>query len=117
MVINVASISGIIATATMSSLAYGAAKAGLIHLTRGLAVALAPKVRVNAVAPAFTDTPWMKNHYGASYKRVIAGAAGNYPLRRIATPEDVAAAIVGLVTGGDFVTGQTLIVDGGLSLS
>ena len=117
MVVNVASISGVIATATMSSLAYGASKAALIHLTRGLAVALAPKVRVNAVAPAFTDTPWMKKHYGASYKQVMAGAASNYPLRRIATPEDIAAAIVGLVTGGDFVTGQTLIVDGGLSLS
>ncbi|MFQ5962344.1 MAG: SDR family oxidoreductase [Candidatus Methylomirabilales bacterium] len=48
---------------------------------------------------------------------MIARAASNYPLRRIARTEDVAEAIVGLVTGGDFVTGQTLIVDGGLSLS
>ncbi len=48
---------------------------------------------------------------------MVARAASNYPLNRIATPEDVAAAIVSLVTGGDFVTGQTLIVDGGLSLS
>jgi NAD(P)-dependent dehydrogenase (short-subunit alcohol dehydrogenase family) len=117
MIINVSSISGIIAPATMSSLAYGTAKAALIHLTRGLAVALAPRVRVNAVAPAFTDTPWMKNHYRGDYKQVIAKAASNYPLKRIAKPEDVASAIVGLVTGGDFVTGQTLIVDGGLSLS
>jgi NAD(P)-dependent dehydrogenase (short-subunit alcohol dehydrogenase family) len=117
MIVNVASISGVIAPATMSSLAYGAAKAALIHLTRGLAVALAPRVRVNAVAPAFTDTPWMKNHYRGDYRQVIARAAANYPLKRIAKPEDVASAIVGLVTGGDFVTGQTLIVDGGLSLS
>ncbi len=116
-VINVSSISGILATATSSSLAYGAAKAALIYLTRGLAVALAPKIRVNAVAPAFTDTQWMRNHYGADYDQVIARAAANYPLRRIAKTEDVAEAIVGLVTGGDFVTGQTLIVDGGLSLS
>jgi 3-oxoacyl-[acyl-carrier protein] reductase len=72
---------------------------------------------VNAVAPAFTDTPWMKNHYRGDYRQVIARAAANYPLKRIAKPEDVASAIVGLVTGGDFVTGQTLIVDGGLSLS
>ena len=117
MIVNVASISGIIAPATMSSLAYGAAKAALIHLTRGLAVALAPRVRVNAVAPAFTDTPWMKNHYRGDYRRVIAKAAANYPLKRVAKPADVASAILGLVTGGDFVTGQTLIVDGGLSLS
>lgn len=116
MVVNVSSISGIIAPATMSSLAYGTAKAALIHLTRGLAVALAPKVRVNGVAPAFTDTPWMRDHYGADYDQVVTRAASTYPLKRIATPEDVAAAIVGLVTGGDFVTGQTLIIDGGLSL-
>jgi 3-oxoacyl-[acyl-carrier protein] reductase len=117
MVVNVASISGVLAPATMSSLPYATAKAALIHLTRGLAVALAPEVRVNAVAPAFTDTPWMKKHYGADYDQVTAKAAAGYPLKRIATPEDVAAAIVGLVAGGDFVTGQTLIVDGGLSLS
>jgi len=117
MVVNVASISGIIATATSSSLAYGTAKAALIYLTRALAVALGPKVRVNAVAPAFTDTGWMQRHYGDDYQRVISQAAANYPLRRIATPEDIAAAIVSLVTGSDFVTGQTLIVDGGLSLS
>ncbi len=116
MVVNVSSISGIIAPATMSSLAYGTAKAALIYLTRSLAVALAPNVRVNAVAPAFTDTKWMRDHFGADYEQVIARASTKYPLQRIATPEDVAAAIVGLVTGGDFVTGQTLIVDGGLSL-
>ncbi len=117
MVINVSSISGVIAPSTMSSLAYGTAKAALIYLTRGLAVALGPQVRVNAVAPAFTGTQWMRDHYGADYADMVSRASGNYPLRRIATPEEVAQAIVGLITGGDFVTGQTLIVDGGLSLS
>jgi 3-oxoacyl-[acyl-carrier protein] reductase len=107
----------VIAPSTMSSLAYGAAKAALIHVTRMLAVALAPEVRVNGVAPAFTDTPWMKEHYGARYDEVVARAAEAYPLRRIAKPEDVAAAIVSLVTGSDFVTGQTLLVDGGLTLA
>lgn len=116
MVVNVSSISGIIAPATMSSLAYGTAKAALIYLTRSLAVALAPKVRVNAVAPAFTDTKWMREHYGGEYDETVAKAAASFPLQRIATPDDVAAAIVGLVTGGDFITGQTLIVDGGLGL-
>jgi 3-oxoacyl-[acyl-carrier protein] reductase len=117
MVINVSSISGVLAPTTMSSLAYGTAKAALIYLTRGLAVAMAPNVRVNGVAPAFTDTPWMSQHFGADYQRVIAQAAADYPLKRIARPEDIAGAILGLITGGDFVTGQTLIVDGGLSLS
>lgn len=117
MVVNVASISGVLAPSTISSLAYGTAKAGLIYLTRGLAVALAPRVRVNCVAPAFTDTDWMRDHFGAEYEQVVARASATFPLKRIATPEDVAAAILGLVTGGDFVTGQTLLVDGGLSLS
>jgi NAD(P)-dependent dehydrogenase (short-subunit alcohol dehydrogenase family) len=59
----------------------------------------------------------MSQHFGADYRQVIAQASAGYPLKRIATPEDVAGAILGLITGGDFVTGQTLIVDGGLSLS
>lgn len=117
MIVNVSSISGVLSPLTMSSLAYGTAKAALIHLTRGLAVAMAPKVRVNCVAPAFTDTPWMSSHYGENYQQVIAEASAGYPLQRIATPDEVAGAILGLITGGDFVTGQTLIVDGGLSLS
>jgi 3-oxoacyl-[acyl-carrier protein] reductase len=117
MIINVSSISGVLAPSTMSSLAYGTAKAALIYMTRGLAVAMAPKVRVNCVAPAFTDTPWMSQHFGAEYQQVVAKASLGYPMQRIATPEDIAGAIIGLITGGDFVTGQTLIVDGGLSLS
>jgi len=117
MIVNISSISGVLSPSTMSSLAYGTAKAALIHLTRGLAVAMAPKVRVNCVAPAFTDTPWMSEHYGTNYQQVIAQASAGFPLQRIATPEEVAGAILGLITGGDFVTGQTLIVDGGLSLT
>jgi 3-oxoacyl-[acyl-carrier protein] reductase len=117
MIVNISSISGVLSPSTMSSLAYGTAKAAVIHLTKGLAVALAPKVRVNCVAPAFTDTPWMSEHYGTNYQQVIAQASAGFPLQRIATPEEVAGAILGLITGGDFITGQTLIVDGGLSLS
>ena len=59
----------------------------------------------------------MSSHYGANYQQVIAQASAGYPLQRIATPDEIAGAILGLITGGDFVTGQTLIVDGGLSLS
>ncbi len=117
MIVNVSSISGVLAPSTMSSLAYGTAKAALIYMTRGLAMAMAPRVRVNCVAPAFTDTPWMSQHFGADYPQVISKASVGYPLQRIATPDDIAGAILGLITGGDFVTGQTLLVDGGLSLS
>jgi 3-oxoacyl-[acyl-carrier protein] reductase len=117
MVVNVSSISGVLAPSTMSSLPYGTAKAALIYLTKGLAAALAPRVRVNCVAPAFTDTPWMSEHFGAEYPQAIAKASAGFPLQRIASADEVAGAILGLITGGDFVTGQTLIVDGGLSLS
>jgi 3-oxoacyl-[acyl-carrier protein] reductase len=117
MVVNVSSISGVLAPSTISSLAYGTAKAALIYLTKGLAVALAPEIRVNCVAPAFTDTPWMSEHFGPDYREIMAKASADFPLQRIATPDDIAGAILGLITGGDFVTGQTLIVDGGLSLS
>jgi 3-oxoacyl-[acyl-carrier protein] reductase len=117
MVVNVSSISGVLAPPTLSSLPYGTAKAALIYLTKGLAAALAPQVRVNCVAPAFTDTPWMSEHFGAEYPQAIAKASAGFPLQRIASADEVAGAILGLITGGDFVTGQTLIVDGGLSLS
>jgi 3-oxoacyl-[acyl-carrier protein] reductase len=117
MIVNVSSISGILAPATLSSLPYGAAKAALIYITRALAVALAPGVRVNAVAPAFTDTPWMREHFGGAYDETIARASLQFPLRRIASAEDIAGAIAGLITGGDFVSGETLVVDGGLRLS
>src|SRR6267142_687741 len=73
--------------------------------------AQARKIRVNCVAPAFTDTPWMSGHYGENYQQVISQASAGYPLQRIATPDEVAGALLGLITGGDFVTGQTLIVD------
>lgn len=115
-IVNVSSISGVLALETASSIAYSASKAALIALTRSLAVAMAPNVRVNAVAPAFTDTAWMREHYGAEYDERVARASRVIPLKRIAKPEDVAAAMVSLVTGGDFVTGQTLLVDGGLSI-
>jgi NAD(P)-dependent dehydrogenase (short-subunit alcohol dehydrogenase family) len=115
-IVNVASISGVLALETASSIAYSASKAALISLTRSLAVALAPRVRVNAVAPAFADTGWMRSHYGDEYDDRVATAARGFPLGRVARAEDIAAAIVALVTGGDFVTGQTLLVDGGRSI-
>ena len=79
MIVNVSSISGVIAPSTMSSLAYGTAKAGLIYMTRGLAVALGPEIRVNAGGAAFTDTQWMRDHYGADYDAIIERASANYP--------------------------------------
>jgi NAD(P)-dependent dehydrogenase (short-subunit alcohol dehydrogenase family) len=59
----------------------------------------------------------MRTHYGAEYPERLARAAANIPLGRVASPDDVAAAIVSLISGSDFVTGETLMVDGGLTLS
>jgi NAD(P)-dependent dehydrogenase (short-subunit alcohol dehydrogenase family) len=115
-IVNVASISGVLALDTASSIAYSASKAALISLTKSLAVALAPQVRVNAVAPAFTDTSWMRDHFGAGYDERVAAAARTFPLGRIARADDVSRAVIALVVGGDYITGQTLMIDGGRSI-
>jgi 3-oxoacyl-[acyl-carrier protein] reductase len=113
-IVNVASIAGI--RAVGSSIAYAASKAGLINLTVGLARVLAPEVRVNCVAPGFIDTRWLREGMGQLYEPAKQSTAQQTPLRRVATPEDVAQVILSLIEGADFVTGQTVIVDGGNSL-
>ena len=85
---------------------HGVSKAGVAAMTHALAAALAPRVRVNAVAPGFVLAP-----VGAAsaQRRAFARAT---PLRRIGSPADVAAAVVYLLSA-DYVTGETLFVDGG----
>jgi 3-oxoacyl-[acyl-carrier protein] reductase len=106
-VVNTASISGF--GVRGSSIPYAASKAGLINLTRALARALAPDVRVNAVAPGLVETPWTKP-WPASRKQATLERT---LLRRLAQPEDIADAILYLAAGASFMTGQTLILDGG----
>jgi 3-oxoacyl-[acyl-carrier protein] reductase len=108
-VVSTASIAGL--NAVGSSIAYGASKAALINMTRNLARALAPDVRVNAVAPGLVDSPWTKD-WPAERKR---DAIEKTPLRRMCRPEDIAEAMFFLAVGGAMITGQTLVVDGGLS--
>jgi len=107
-IVNVGSVAGIIAAG--SSLPYAVSKAALHHLTRTLAQALAPAVRVNAVAPGLVDTPWTAG-WGAN-EAVVART----PLGRAATPEDVADIVVSLART-PFATGQVVVVDGGLTLT
>lgn len=105
-IINVASTGGL--TGTASSMAYVASKAGLLGITKSLARALAPEIRVNAIAPGLIRTgfaSWTEEHY-----RPGDAAA---PLGRLATVEDVAAAALYLATAGG-VTGETIVVDSGL---
>ena len=91
---------------------YAASKAGVIGLTRAIALDLAPhRIRVNAIAPGTTDTA--QPRYGMSEEE-LAAAGDAIPLGRIATPEDVAALAVFLLSGESaHVTGQTLHVNGG----
>lgn len=106
-IVNTASNSGF--TTRGSSLAYAASKAGLINMTRSLARALAPSVRVNAVAPGYVDTPWTKKWPDARRKDAMQRSF----LNRAATPEDIAEVIVFLAAGAAYVNGQTIVLDGG----
>jgi len=91
---------------------YSIAKAGLLMLTKTLAKELAPAVRVNAIAPGVVQWPDTdnKNKFDAALcEKIIART----PLKRIGTPQDIANAAVFLVQHADYMTGQTLIIDGG----
>ncbi len=107
-VVNTASVAGLAPLG--SNMVYGASKAALIRLTSYLARALAPEVRVNAVAPGYIDTPWTKEWP----EEVKQGAIARTPLKRACLPEDIAETILFFAAGAAMVTGQTLVVDGGL---
>jgi 3-oxoacyl-[acyl-carrier protein] reductase len=108
-VVNVSSIAGI--SGKGSSIPYAVSKAAVINLTKGLARALAPQVRVNSVAPGIVNTRWVAGK-DDHIKRMSEGTL----LGRVAEADDAAEAILGLVLHGDFITGQTVVVDGGYCL-
>lgn len=94
-----------------SSSVYCATKAGLVNLTREWARALAPEVRVNAIAPGMVDSDWMCRFEDHDPE----GAKARVPLQRVGTPTDYGETILFLAAGADYVTGQTLTVDGGIT--
>lgn len=106
LVVNIASIAAI--TAVGSNVAYCAMKAALLNMTKSLARALAPKVRINAVSPGLTETDLIKGW--GDYK---SEQIRKTPLRRLATSEDIANAVFSLATSLTYVTGQNIIIDGG----
>jgi NAD(P)-dependent dehydrogenase (short-subunit alcohol dehydrogenase family) len=110
-VVNIASVAGIRPAPGIAY--YGVSKAALIGLTMQLAAELAPKVRVNAIAPAVVKTRFA----AALYEADEAAAAAGYPLGRLGEPEDVGAAAAFLASSdASWITGQTLVLDGGGTL-
>jgi 3-oxoacyl-[acyl-carrier protein] reductase len=110
LVVNISSIAG--QTGAGSSIAYCAAKAGIDVMGKSLARALAPEVRVLGVAPGVVDTGFVPGR-GPEFN---AKAAASTPLKRVATADDVAEAVLACATSLRFATGTTLVVDGGRSL-
>ncbi len=110
-IVNIASTAGV--RAGGSSIPYAASKAALINLTVSLARVLAPEIRVNCVAPGFIDTRWLAQGYGERFPALREATRENTPLKGVGTPEHMAQVVISTITGMDWVTGQTIVADGG----
>ncbi|MFD8735109.1 SDR family oxidoreductase [Streptomyces sp. NPDC059618] len=111
-IVNIASVAGLAPSPFIG--AYGISKAAMINLTVQLAHEFAPKVRVNAIAPAVVKTKFA----AALYEGREAEAAAAYPLGRLGVPSDIGGAAAFLTSQqSDWVTGQTLVIDGGMFLN
>jgi 3-oxoacyl-[acyl-carrier protein] reductase len=108
-IVNIASVAGLAGSG--SSIAYAASKGAVITLTKSLAKAFAPEVRVNAVAPGPVQTRWLADH-----QDMVEAAMKFTPLQRPATPDDVAAVTIFLSEETSLMTGQVLVVDGGRTI-
>lgn len=108
-IVNVASIAGIAGAG--SSIAYAASKGGLITMTKSLARALAPSIRVNAVCPGVIISRWLKDH-----PEMVARAIEATPTQKASSTDDVADAIIYLICHANNVTGQSVVVDGGVTM-
>jgi len=108
-IVNVSSMAGV--RPTGSSIPYAASKAALNHMTALLAKAVGPDVRVNAVAPGLVDTPWTED-----WDTVRGFVNAVAPLKRSGRPGDIADVILALASSA-YVTGQVVVVDGGLGLA
>ncbi len=110
-IINIVSIGGMRVGPFLG--AYNISKAALLHMTRQLALELAPKVRVNAIAPGLVKTQFAKALWQTNEEAVAART----PLRRLGEPDDIAPAALFLASdAGAWVTGEVMVVDGGASL-
>ena len=107
-IINVSSITAY--TGQGSCIAYAGSKAAIVNITQALAFSQAPDIRVNCVAPGVVETRWIEGleEFTEPHRQAT-------PLQRLATPEDVAQTIYGLAIN-EYITGQTILVDGGRML-
>lgn len=113
-IVNVASIAG--ERAVGSSIPYGVSKAGVLQLTRSLAIALAPSIRVNSVSAGTVRSGWHEKLVGNDvFTERSEEESAVVPLKRLARPDDIAEGVVSLLSMG-FVTGQDLLIDGGKGL-
>ncbi|KOX26302.1 MULTISPECIES: SDR family oxidoreductase [unclassified Streptomyces] len=111
-IVNIASVAGVSASPFIG--AYGISKAAMVNLTLQLAHEFAPIVRVNSIAPAVVKTKFAQ----ALYEGREAEAAAAYPLGRLGEPEDIGGAAAFLTSSqSEWITGQTLVVDGGIFLN
>ena len=111
-VVNIASVAGVAAMG--SSIPYCASKAALLNMTVSLARTLGPRIRVNAVAPGAIHGEWLQKGLGERYEKFMKLQEERAVLNAVCTPEDVSAAILAFIEGSDMVTGQTVVVDGGM---
>lgn len=112
-IVNTCSIAGLRPSA--QPLPYAASKAAVANLTKTLANALGPQIRVNAVAPGWIEGEWMKRTLAENYEGLMGRRAKYTPLKRVCTEDDVADSMLSLILHNRFVTGEIIIVDGGFS--
>ena len=114
-IINVSSVAAQLGQG--SSIPYCCTKAALDNLTVSLARTLAPQIRVNGIAPGFIDGRWTQAGLGTKFDSIKQAYEKTLPLGRVCQPEDIADAIVSLITGSSLITGQTLTVDAGMMIA
>ena len=112
-IVNTASIVGL--RPGPQPLPYAASKAAIVSLTKQLAGALGPEIRVNAVAPGWMEGEWMERMLGDNYDKLMERRAKATPLGRCVTADDVAQVMLSLILSNRFVTGEIVVVDGGFS--
>ncbi len=115
-VVNIASVQGLASQRGVA--AYSASKGGAIALTRAMAVDFAPKVRVNCICPGSVDTPMLRESaamFAEVPEKALSDWGQMHPISRIARPEEIASVVVFLAgPGASFITGASIIADGGL---